>query len=67
MGIGFFEVIIILLVYPIAAIITAVVIGIGIALGFRWGSKWLLKAIYSNPEFESWLKQIINTSEKSDQ
>ena len=67
MGIGFFEVIIILLVYPIAAIITAVVIGIGIALGFRWGSKWLLKAIYSDPELEKWLKRVLNSSEKSDQ
>ena len=56
----------ILVIYPIAAMLVAVTIRIGIALGFRWGGRWLLKIIYSDPEFEKWLRQVLNTSEKSD-
>ncbi|MCY3551766.1 MAG: hypothetical protein OXN27_21175 [Candidatus Poribacteria bacterium] len=66
-GPGFAELIILIVMYPLAAIFGAVIIGIGIALGFRWGSKWLLKAIYSDPELEKWLKRVLNSSEKSDQ
>ena len=66
MGIGFFEFIILILIYPIAAMLGAVMVGIGIALGFRWGGRWLLKIIYTDPEFEKWLKRVLNTSEKSD-
>ena len=64
-GPGFGEVILLLLVYPLAALFMALVIGIGIMLGFRWGGKWLVKAIYNDPEFERWLRGIINPSEKS--
>ena len=60
MGIGFFELISLILIYPLAAILGAVMLGIGIALGFRWGGRWLLKIIYSDPEFEKWLKRILN-------
>ena len=66
MGIGFFELIFLILIYPIAALLGAVMIGIGIALGLRWGSRWLLEEIYSNLKFEKWLKQVLNASEKSD-
>ena len=66
-GPGFGEVILLMLLYPLAAMLGAVMIGAGIALGLRWGGKWLLKVIYSDPEFEKWLRQVINTSEKSDQ
>ena len=63
-GIGFFELISLILIYPLALMLVAVMIGIGIALGFRWGGRWLLKNIYSDPEFEKWLKRILNTPEK---
>ena len=66
-GPGFLEFILMLVIYPIAAMLVAVTIGIGIALGFRWGGRWLLKIIYTDPEFENWLKQILNASEKPDQ
>ena len=67
-GPGFGEVILLmLLVYPLAAMLGAVMIGAGIALGLRWGGRWLLKIVYSDPEFERWLKEIFNTSEKSDE
>lgn len=62
MGIGFFELIFLILIYPIAAMLGAVTIGIGIALGLRWGGRWLLKIIYTDPEFEKWLKRIIKDS-----
>lgn len=65
-GPGFGEVILLLLVYPLGAMLGAVMIGVGIALGFRWGGRWLLKIIYSDPELEAWLKRVLNTSEKSD-
>lgn len=65
-AIGFLEFIILIVIYPLIAIFTAVIIGVGIALGLRWGGRWLLKIIYSDPEFEKWLKQVLNTSEKSD-
>ena len=61
---GLAEHIFFVLIYPIIGLLMAVMIGIGIALGFRWGGRWLLKIIYSDPEFEKWLKQILNTSEK---
>ena len=67
MGIGFLEFILLILIYPIAAILGAVMLGIGIALGFRWGGRWLLKIIYTDPEFEKWLKKILNASEESNQ
>lgn len=63
MGIGFFELIFLILIYPLAALLGAVTIGIGIALGFRWGGRWLLKIVYTDPEFEKWLKRIFNPSE----
>lgn len=66
-GPSFSEFIFLILIYPIAAMLVAVMIGVGIALGFRWGGRWLLKIIYSDPEFEKWLKRIINASEKTDQ
>ena len=66
MGIGLFELIFLILIYPIGIMLGAVMIGIGIALGFRWGGRWLLKIIYTDPEFEKWLKQVLNASEKSD-
>ena len=65
-GPGFGEVILLLLVYPLGAMLGTVMIGVGIALGFRWGGRWLLKIIYSDPELEAWLKRVLNTSEKSD-
>ena len=55
----------ILVIYPIAAMFVAVTIGVGILLGFRWGGKWLVKAMYNDPEFETWLKRVLNASEKS--
>ncbi len=61
MGIGTFEIIFLILIYPIGAMLGALMIGIGIALGFRWGGRWLLKIIYSDPEFENWLKRLLNT------
>ena len=67
-GPGFGEVIVLmLLVYPLGAMLGAVMIGIGIALGFRWGGRWLLKIIYSDPEFEKWLKRVLSSSQKPDQ
>ena len=66
MGLGFLEFIILIFIYPIAALLGAVMIGIGIALGLRWGGRWLLKIVYTDPEFEKWLKQVLNASEKSD-
>ena len=65
-GPGFAEFIFLILIYPLGAIFGAVIIGVGIALGFRWGGRWLLKIIYSDPEFERWLKRVINASEKSE-
>ena len=65
-GAGFAEFIFLILIYPLGAIFGAVIIGVGIALGFRWGGRWLLKIIYSDPEFERWLKRVINASEKSE-
>ena len=62
MGVGFFELIIVIFVYPMAALLGAVMMGIGIALGLRWGGRWLLKIIYSDPEFEKWLKRVIKDS-----
>ena len=59
MGIGFLEFIILILIYPLAMLLGAVIIGIGIALGLRWGGRWLLKIIYTDPEFEKWLKGVI--------
>ena len=66
MAIGFLEFIILILIYPLAMLLGAVMIGIGIALGLRWGGRWLLKIIYTDPEFEKWLKQVRNASEKSE-
>ena len=66
MGIGFLELIILILIYPIAMLLGAVMLGIGIALGLRWGGRWLLKIIYTDPEFEKWLRQVLNASEKSE-
>ena len=66
MGISLFELISVILIYPIAAMLVAVMMGIGIALGFRWGGRWLLKIVYTDPEFEKWLKRVLNASEKSD-
>ena len=66
MGFGFLEFIVLILIYPLAAMLGAVMIGIGIALGLRWGGRWLLKIIYTDPEFEKWLKQVLNASEKSE-
>ena len=66
-GIGIVEFIILIVMYPLIAMFTAVILGVGIALGFRWGGRWLLKIIYSDPEFEKWLKRVLNTSEKPDQ
>ena len=59
-GIGIVEFIFLILVYPLGAMFGAVMIGVGIALGFRWGGRWLLKIIYSDPEFEKWLKRVLN-------
>ena len=61
-GPGLAEFIFLILIYPIAGILGAVMIGIGIALGFRWGGRWLLKIIYTDPEFEKWLKRVIKDS-----
>ena len=66
MGIGGIEIIILLLLYPLGALLMALMIGVGILLGFRWGGKWLVKAMYNDPEFEAWLKRVLNASEKSD-
>lgn len=55
----------ILVIYPIAAMLVAVTIGVGILLGFRWGGKWLVQAMYNDPEFETWLKRVLNAYEKS--
>ena len=66
MGVGFLELIILILIYPIAMLLGAVMLGIGIALGLRWGGRWLLKIIYTDPEFEKWLRQVLNASEKSE-
>lgn len=60
---GFLEFLILISIYPLAALLGAVMIGIGIALGFRWGGRWLLKIIYTDPEFEKWLKGILSPSE----
>ena len=65
-AIGPLEFIVLIVIYPLIAIFTAVTIGVGIALGFRWGGRWLLKIIYSDPEFENWLKRVLNASEKAD-
>ena len=65
-GIGIVEFIILIVMYPLIAMFTAVILGVGIALGFRWGGRGLLKIIYSDPEFEKWLKRVLNASEKSD-
>ena len=67
MGPGFAEFIILILVYIAGAMLMTVMVGIGIALGLRWGGKWLLETVYSNPEFESWLKRVLNAPEKPDQ
>lgn len=63
-GPSFAEFIILILVYIAGAMLMTVMVGVGIALGLRWGGKWLLKAIYSNAEFEKWLKRVLNASEK---
>ena len=63
-GPGFAEFIILIFVYIAGAMLMTVMVGVGIALGLRWGSKWLLEAIYSNAEFEKWLKRVLNASEK---
>ena len=63
-GPSFAEFIVLILVYIAGAMLMTVMVGIGIALGLRWGGRWLLEAIYSNSEFEKWLKRIINASEK---
>ena len=65
-GPGFAEFIILILMSIAGAMFIAVMVGIGIALGLRWGSKWLLEEIYTNLKFESWLKRVLNTSEKSE-
>ena len=65
-GPGFAEFIILILMSIAGAMFIAVMVGIGIALGLRWGSKWLLEEIYTNLKFESWLKRVLNRSEKSD-
>ena len=64
---GLVELIFLIVMYPLVAIFGAVMIGFGIALGLRWGGRWLLKIIYSDPEFEKWLKQVVNASKKSEQ
>ena len=61
MGIGIGEIMLLLLIYPLGALLGAVMIGIGIALGFRWGGRWLVKIIYTDPEFEKWMSRVINT------
>ena len=65
-GPGPIEIIILLLLYPLGVLFMALMIGVGILLGFRWGGKWLVKALYNDPEFEAWLKRVLNASEKSD-
>ena len=66
-GPSFPEFITLILTSIAGAMFMAVMVGISIALGLRWGGRWLLKIIYSDPEFEKWLKQVVNTSKKPEQ
>lgn len=36
-----------------------------LSVGIRWGLTWTIKEISKDPELESCLKRILNTSEKS--
>ena len=63
-GPSFAEFIILILVYIAGAMLMTVMVGIGIALGLRWGGRWLLEIIYTNPEFEKWLKRVLKTENK---
>ncbi|MDE0014784.1 MAG: hypothetical protein OXU51_01265 [Candidatus Poribacteria bacterium] len=46
--------------YVVTALLAVAVISVGI----RWGLTWTIKEISKDPELESCLKRILNTSEK---
>ena len=58
--------IILFLLYASGAIFLTVMLAVGIAWGIRWGITWSIKEISRDPELESWLKRVLNTSEKPD-
>lgn len=60
MGFSFLDFILMILGYVSTALLAVAVLSVGI----RWGLTWTLKEISKDPELESCLKRILNTSEK---
>ena len=54
------ELVILILGYVATALLAVAVLSVGI----KWGLTWTLKEISKDPELESCLKRILNTSEK---
>ena len=50
--------------YLAAYVATALLAVAVLAVGIRWGLTWTIKEISKDPELESCLKRILNTSEK---
>ena len=52
------------LLYLIPTLFFTVILAITIAWGIRLGGLWLIKAVSNDGQFEEWLRQIFNNSEK---
>ena len=50
--------------YLAAYVATALLAVAVLSIGIKWGLTWTLKEISKDPELESCLKRILNTSEK---
>ena len=57
--------VILFLLYASGAIFVTVMLAVGIAWGIRWGITWSIREISKDSDLESWLKRVLNTSEKS--
>ena len=56
-------IIIYFLLYASGAVFLTVMLAVGVAWGIRWGLTWALKEVSRDPEFERWLKRIINSTD----
>ncbi|MDE0396181.1 MAG: hypothetical protein OXL96_00095 [Candidatus Poribacteria bacterium] len=58
------ELVMLILGYVATYVVTALLAVAVISVGIRWGLTWTIKEISKDPELESCLKRILNTSEK---
>ncbi|MYA70244.1 hypothetical protein F4009_01330 [Candidatus Poribacteria bacterium] len=58
------ELVMLILGHVATYVVTALLAVAVISVGIRWGLTWTIKEISKDPELESCLKRILNTSEK---